>query len=151
MRLTTLVFLIMIPVFAQQPPDGPRPQGQKHGPPTNLKLLDPAKLMPTMMAFTAALGVQCDHCHVPPNFASDEKPTKTTARQMIVMARHINEQFPDGKMHVSCYTCHRGALQPATAPPPRAGGGAGAPADNGPATHPPATPPGTPPAAPPAN
>jgi hypothetical protein len=28
----------------------------------------------------------------------------------------VNANFPDGKMHVSCYTCHRGEAEPKTAP-----------------------------------
>ncbi|MGD0365264.1 MAG: c-type cytochrome, partial [Bryobacteraceae bacterium] len=63
-----------------------------------------------------ALGVRCDFCHVQGDFASDEKPHKEIARKMIVMAREINAKFPDGKMHVTCYTCHRGAEEPATSP-----------------------------------
>jgi hypothetical protein len=85
--------------------------------PKNLKLLDPAELMPTMMAFRVALGEKCDFCHVQGDFASDEKPTKEIARKMILLARDINSKFPDGKMHVTCYTCHRGAEEPLTAPP----------------------------------
>ena len=33
------------------------------------------------------------------------------------MVGDINKNFPDGKEHVSCYTCHRGAEMPLTAPP----------------------------------
>jgi Photosynthetic reaction centre cytochrome C subunit len=35
---------------------------------------------------------------------------------MISMAKDINAKFPDGKTHVTCYTCHRGATEPAMAP-----------------------------------
>jgi hypothetical protein len=41
-------------------------------------------------------------------------------RHMIIMMREINAKFPDGKVHVTCYTCHRGAQEPATAPAPAA-------------------------------
>ena len=84
--------------------------------PKNLKLLKPEHLMETMHEFQAALGVRCDFCHVRGDFASDEKPHKEIARKMILMARQINGNFPDGKMHVTCYTCHRGAEEPATKP-----------------------------------
>ena len=47
-------------------------------------------------------------CHVQGDFASDDNPKKETARMMLGMAREINAKFPDGKRHVSCYTCHRG-------------------------------------------
>jgi len=68
------------------------------------------------------LGVQCIYCHVQGNFASDENPKKEAARQMIRMSQAINANFPDGKMRVTCYTCHRGEAEPKTAPEPRAGG-----------------------------
>jgi hypothetical protein len=38
------------------------------------------------------------------------------ARKMIVMTREINAKFPDGKEHVTCFTCHRGSEHPKTAP-----------------------------------
>jgi hypothetical protein len=72
--------------------------------------------MDTMRAFRVALGVQCDTCHVRGDFASDEKPEKETARMMIAMTREINAKFTDGKQHVTCFTCHRGAEHPKTAP-----------------------------------
>ncbi len=73
-----------------------------------------------MMAYSAALGVKCDFCHVPREFDKDEKPAKETARMMIVMTQELNAKFPDGKVHITCYTCHRGEHEPKTAPPPPA-------------------------------
>jgi hypothetical protein len=35
--------------------------------------------------------------------------------------REINAASADGKMHVSCYTCHRGEAEPKTAPEPKLG------------------------------
>ena len=53
------------------------------------------------------------------DFASDAKKEKVTARKMLVMVHRINEQdFKDVK--VTCFTCHRGATKPLTAPPPAA-------------------------------
>jgi len=105
MRLTFTALLLAVAAFGQHPA------------PKNLKLL-PAdeNLIPTMRSFTAALGVKCDFCHVQGDFASDEKHHKEIARHMISMAKDINGKFPDGKTHVTCYTCHRGATEPATAP-----------------------------------
>ena len=34
----------------------------------------------------------------------------------IGMVNDINAKFPDGKTHVTCFTCHRGATTPLTAP-----------------------------------
>ena len=68
-----------------------------------------------MRAYSVALGVKCDHCHVQGDFAADDKPAKGTARMMITMAEEINGKFTDGKVHVTCYTCHRGEREPKTA------------------------------------
>jgi Photosynthetic reaction centre cytochrome C subunit len=116
------LLMVAMPMLAQEPqqPQPPQPpaQGPRRPPPVpkNLKLLDPETLMPTMMSFKAALGVECSFCHVQGDFASDDKPTKDMARKMIVMTRSINANFPDGKIHVTCYTCHRGSTEPKTAP-----------------------------------
>ena len=115
MKLTMLSLFLSLAAFGQEPPAGP-PPGKRLPEPKNLKLLKPEHLMETMQAFRVALGVRCDFCHVQDDFASDDKPHKEIARKMIVMSREINANFPDGKMHVTCYTCHRGAEEPATKP-----------------------------------
>ena len=115
-----LSMLLLVPLCAQPPqehPQGPPHEGGMHHEAQNLKILKPDQLMPAMRAFTVALGVKCDYCHVQGNFASDENHHKVVARGMLEMAHNINSRFPDGKMHVTCYTCHRGATEPATEPP----------------------------------
>jgi len=115
------MLLCLIPVLAQPPQGGPPAAGRKGGggaPPKNLKILKPEEVLPAMGAFRAALGVNCTHCHVQGDFASDDNPKKAVARNMITMAREINAKFPDGKEHVTCFTCHRGAVAPLTAPAP---------------------------------
>jgi hypothetical protein len=109
--------LIAIPLLAQDPP--PAAERKKGGPPPapkNLKLLKPEEIRPMMGAFRVALGGKCTSCHVEGDFASDDKPEKETARMMITMTRDINSKFPDGKTHVTCFTCHRGDEHPKTAP-----------------------------------
>ena len=69
-----------------------------------------------MQKFAAAIGGNCQTCHVKGDFASDENEHKVIARHMITMTREINAKFPDGKEHVTCYTCHRGSHEPAMAP-----------------------------------
>ena len=86
--------------------------------PKNLKVLPAEGLQQTMQAFRAGLGVMCSYCHVQGDFASDDNPKKGVALMMIRMAQDINSKFPDGKRHVSCYTCHRGEEEPKMAPPP---------------------------------
>jgi hypothetical protein len=82
-------------------------------------LLDPGTFPAAMQNFVQALGLlekgACTYCQVE-DPASDEKMQKLTAREMIKMVREINARFPDGKQHVTCYTCHRGSTTPATAP-----------------------------------
>src|SRR5271165_4111126 len=120
MRPTMLLLFLSLAAFGQEPAAGPPPGGPPPGhrmpEPKNLKLLKPEHLMETMQAFRVALGVRCDFCHVQGDFASDEKPHKEMARKMIAMSHEINAKFDDGKMHVTCYTCHRGAEEPATRP-----------------------------------
>jgi hypothetical protein len=75
-----------------------------------------ADLMARMRSFDAALGVKCEYCHLARDSAG-ANPNMVIARKMVAMVREINANFPDGKTHVTCYTCHRGAQQPAMTPP----------------------------------
>lgn len=88
-------------------------------PPKNLKVLkvQPSELFPLMQNYAMSLGVRCNHCHVQGDFASDEKPQKEVARKMITMLDDINGKFMDSKVHVGCYTCHRGKTEPEVNPP----------------------------------
>ena|SRR5579884_2227406 len=88
-------------------------QGQA---PKNLQVLKPEDIRTAMGAATRGLGVQCTECHAA-DYSSDEKPAKLIARKMFAMTAQINAGFPDGKTHVTCYTCHRGQKEPLTAPP----------------------------------
>jgi len=120
--------------FAQQPPPGtaaPGPGQRAGGPPpmTNLQILPKdaprEQVLATMQSIAGALGVQCNYCHVMEgrggrnDMASDEKPTKKTARQMMVFARELNEKLPavvgkasNDTTRVGCMTCHRGLAVP---------------------------------------
>ncbi len=114
---------------AQAPATGQGRGGQPPQPMTNLQIF--AKDTPretviqTMQSFTQALGVQCNYCHVQEgrggrnDMASDEKPAKKTARQMILLARDINEKMPaavskaaNDTTRVGCSTCHHGLAIP---------------------------------------
>jgi len=121
MRLVAAFSVLVLGLAAQQAP--PAPAAKQPPPnPTNLKILkvtSGAEVSQIMRTFTTGLGVQCSYCHVAGNFPSDENPKKNEARKMIAMAQKINAEFPDGNMHVTCYTCHRGEAQPKTAPEPK--------------------------------
>ena len=76
--------------------------------------------------YSRSLGVGCTHCHLPGDWASDEKPTKQAAREMVRMAETINttllpniESLRSENPIVNCTTCHRGQTQPALSLPPR--------------------------------
>ncbi len=96
----------------------------------NLKVLpesiDSRQLRDIMIGFSRALGVRCSHCHVGEpdaplseyDFPADDKQTKATAREMLKMVRHINEEHLAGieptaeRVVVTCITCHRGQNKP---------------------------------------
>ena len=109
------------PAGAAQPPAGGGGQGRggQQQAPRNLQVLPKdTPILPTMQQFAQALGVACDYCHVQDR-AADDKPTKKTARQMILLAREINEKLPaavaknaDDTTRVGCATCHRGVAIP---------------------------------------
>ena len=79
-------------------------------------------LINTMKDVTFALGTRCWYCHDGEgddlstfNFASDVKPTKATARIMMKMVHEINTNYIsklDADRKVTCYTCHRGKVEP---------------------------------------
>jgi photosynthetic reaction center cytochrome c subunit len=80
--------------------------------------LSAAEFTRTMLAITAWVSPTqgCAYCHAPGDDLSvDKLYTKTVARKMLEMTRHINT---DWKSHVAqtgvtCYTCHRGQPVPA--------------------------------------
>jgi outer membrane lipoprotein-sorting protein len=67
--------------------------------------------LPEMRLFEAALGVNCEYCHLEQDRSKDDLEAKQTARKMIAMVREINKNF-DGRTVVTCYTCHRGNVEP---------------------------------------
>jgi hypothetical protein len=102
---------------------------------TNLQVIPKGtpvrEVLGTMRTIAGALGVRCVFCHVGEegkplsefNFASDDKPTKLTARQMMLMVAEVNRRLDTLPMHemdsssmphveVTCRTCHRGVELP---------------------------------------
>jgi hypothetical protein len=93
--------------------------------PKNISKEDLDKVMDN---FKLSLGVKCNFCHAPskdtavhhPDFASDEKPEKNIAREMMKMTAKINKKFfRDNKNEqgvmvpaVECMTCHHGKERP---------------------------------------
>ena len=105
---------------------------------TNLQVLPKdisrPELVTMMRGFSGQTGSRCSHCHLGEesqdlseyDFASDARPLKAVARKMMLMVRAINGPLLEGvgtaptpgAPKVTCYTCHRGAKKPLTAPPP---------------------------------
>lgn len=118
------------------------PPPSTHGPrtlpkPVNLQVLpkdiSTDDLIKIMRGFTQQLGVHCSFCHEEdpathhPDFASDAKPEKTSARIMMRMTKEINAKYlsqiqdPDATPEiktVTCGTCHRGNSMPEPFTPP---------------------------------
>ena len=121
MRLIAISLLTMLAAAGQETPDKAKQAKRPMPPPTNLKVLKVTtgpEVGQIMRTFTAGLGVQCGYCHEAGNYASDSNPKKDIARHMIAMTQTINGNF-EGKLRVSCYTCHRGEPEPKTAPEPK--------------------------------
>jgi len=150
-RLVTAVAIIMIvkgSVAAGQAPaaGGGQRAGGPPPPMKNLQVLPKDMPQPqvvaVMRAFNAALGVNCDHCHVwtkpgdPSNdMPADTKTTKLVAREMMRMTTDVNTRLAgaikkpaDQLTKVECATCHRGAAIPVNPPPPPPPAPAAAPA-----------------------
>jgi photosynthetic reaction center cytochrome c subunit/tetratricopeptide repeat protein len=107
------------------------PAGAAPTPPpmTNLQIIPKdtprPQVLQQMQAISAALGVQCNYCHVIEgrggrnDMAADDKAAKKAARGMMLLSREINAKLPDaiGKAQeqttrVGCATCHRGVPIP---------------------------------------
>ena len=123
----------------------------------NIKVLTgmpQSQLIPVMNFFAASMGRRCNYCHVNNqgqwDYASDAKPEKTSAREMVKLVMDINKTTERLKLDpVSCYTCHRGRTSPQSipalplplpSPPPNTGGAAGPTPAASPQASPSATP-----------
>lgn len=123
--------LLAVPLIAaaQTPPPQGGQQRQPPPPPKNLQVfpkdIQRPQLIAAMGSISQALGVRCSYCHIDDepgrqnDFASDEKPTKMKARQMMLLVREINEKVPTAvsksaadTTRVGCVTCHRGVAIP---------------------------------------
>jgi len=129
MRLLLRTGYTLVAIAASAAP-GPA-ASQAANAPKNLEVL-PSDLsrdsVVKIMRFTVAsgLGVTCSYCHGAPgvpfdsiDYASDERQTKRTAREMMRMVARINgELLPTitargtPPIEVQCITCHRGAQRP---------------------------------------
>ncbi|HEY5381358.1 MAG TPA: c-type cytochrome [Acidobacteriaceae bacterium] len=135
--IITLPVLSPSVLLGQQAPPSTQGQHRTLPRPTNLQVLpkdiSTEDLLKVMHGFTQQLGVRCTFCHAEdatthhPDFASDAKPQKNSARIMMRMTHEINTKYlaqiqdPDAMPEmktVSCGTCHRGHSMPEIFTPP---------------------------------
>lgn len=79
------------------------------------KGLPATQLIGAMNFMAGSMGVSCNHCHMPNQFAKDDKPAKQTARQHLQMTRALNDANFEGKAVINCVSCHRGTIRPDSA------------------------------------
>ncbi len=106
-------------------------QQQQDETPKNLNVLPKDithdQLEKVMRDWSQALGVRCGFCHARNtetnrnDFASDAKPEKQMAREMMKMTEKINKKYfkmdkdehgGDMMAAIACITCHHGAAHP---------------------------------------
>jgi hypothetical protein len=77
-----------------------------------LKNLPESEFLNRMHYFAWALNRNCEFCHVPRKFDSDEKKEKETARKMVDMVAAVDHDHFEGHPAVDCFTCHEGHAHP---------------------------------------
>jgi photosynthetic reaction center cytochrome c subunit len=88
-----------------------------------MKGMPAGKVYPTMDFFRASLGERCTFCHEETDRAGrtdragDGKPAKLMTRKMMQMVFAINKNTFDGRLVVTCYSCHRGSTKPVVGMP----------------------------------
>lgn len=115
-----LFVLAALAADAPKPPAPPAPDPNKaEGRFKNIQVFKgyPADdVFPAMQFISAALGVDCEYCHVDRAPEKDDKKEKVTARKMITMTLAINHDNFDGHREVTCMSCHHGATRPVAIP-----------------------------------
>jgi cytochrome c553 len=121
--LCALVVLATAATTINKPADEPYTNLQVL--PKNISRTDMQKIM--VDDFEDALGVSCGFCHAQKkdsdelDFASDAKPEKQIARQMLKMTLNLNRDYfkienpamgIKGNVAVTCNTCHKGDTFP---------------------------------------
>lgn len=140
--LITFVFAVTLAVFVlMRQPDAnaqggnpfdtggrdDKPAGEVFKNVQSLKNMPAGRLVGVMNGWTKALGVKCNHCHTLGAWEKEDVPAKQIARDMVALTSRINgeslkeiKNLKSERPSISCYTCHRGAVKPETAPAPPA-------------------------------
>lgn len=78
----------------------------------------PAKdLIPAMEFMAASMKWECKDCHDTTDYTKQTHAIETT-RQMVLLQRDINEKWFNGRLEVTCMTCHNGQEHPDNSPVP---------------------------------
>jgi hypothetical protein len=77
-------------------PAGPKLAEEEYKNIQALKGLPAEQVIPSMQFIAAALGVDCEYCHVAHANEKDDKKPKVTARKMINMMMAINKENFEG-------------------------------------------------------
>jgi len=111
--------LLLVVLIAQAPSDRPAGETRKHL--QVLQSVPESQLFLAMNFVAQSLDVNCDYCHVREGttwvWERDDKPPKATARRMMKMVMDLNAASFDGKVTVTCFTCHRGSTLVRSLPP----------------------------------
>jgi photosynthetic reaction center cytochrome c subunit len=88
----------------------------------NLQDLTVSQFQDTMVFMEAALGMNCESCHVRSpegemKFDLDDKPNKQAARRMIALMQGLNTEYFNNRPEVTCATCHQGRRSPMSLTP----------------------------------
>lgn len=77
-----------------------------------LKGVPASDIIPIMELMNASMKYKCVDCHDPKDYAAETKAKETT-RNMVTMQNEINAKNFNGRLEVTCITCHRGSEHPA--------------------------------------
>ena len=84
-----------------------------------LRGLPENQFLATMGFFAASLNESCEFCHKSEaswEAYAEDNDKKQTARRMILMVTNINKANFGGQRMVTCFTCHRGSINPQVTP-----------------------------------
>lgn len=75
-------------------------------------------MIPAMEFMSASMGYKCADCHDPKDYAA-ETSLKATTRKMVELQRDINQKYFNGRLEVTCMSCHNGKEHPTSMPVPQ--------------------------------
>jgi hypothetical protein len=75
----------------------------------------PESLKITMAVYNVALGVGCDHCHVPTDWKQAEKAPMRLVPRMSALFAEFPKYMPE-TARTQCFMCHKGSTKPRKGP-----------------------------------